>query len=503
MPPFVRLDGADQAIDILGSLLQTDSLNISDEPSGYGQPTGISSNCTITFSGSNGTVFFNGATSSNILVGQFVTITNSVGNNGSYLITSINPGFSFNYAALSGVNDLSGNAHFVIRNPYSLQDDINYIRTDRKLIKGTTNWYDSNPLIDNADGTTTISNLANLALVTTSVKNVIISELVLNQGIATSATHITIPFVSNNGDSWITTNTNKVGIPVFDAGLYQNDMESCFVIITNSLNGNEISNDSNLIFGITKKGSATGNNVEVWFYSISPGSSITSATPYTWQSTDPTNIDLAYPHSFRLDQVPSNAFRRITTLGLMSDADIRSDITNLQLLVGLGNQTGIVAVNVNNSSNYYPFSNLNLVGSGSTIMQALNTLNDNVGNMTFTGSILDGPPGSYTVTSALQTIANNISAVSLTRVVERITTTIPANTIHYVPAGIGTYNLDPTNNGAGLLVYVRGTERYPGTLINKDDYIEIAVPGSTTHGNAVQFFFQLFPGDHISYLKLS
>jgi hypothetical protein len=116
--------------------------------------------------------------------------------------------------------------------------------------------------------------------------------------------------------------------------------------------------------------------------------------------------------------------------------------------------------------------------------------------MTFTGTalnVLTGAAGSYTITSALQTLAAAIQASATTRVIERISTLIPANTSHVLPSSL-TYALDGSNNGANLWVYLRGALKDPGTIANGDDYAEV----DTTH---IKFFTAVRVGDHINYFK--
>jgi hypothetical protein len=566
MAAFTRANGLDQALDILGSLSQLDTLPLSGEPAGLGQASGTTGSAGSITIGATNVLADVAITTSNVHPGQFITISGSPGNNGTFLVLTVATG-SLEYAATGHVTDASGTIAFAARAPYSLQDDLNYGRADRKLIKGVTNWYDATPSITTADNQTVTANLTNLAAIATSAKNLIVSEMVLNQAVATSNTKITITFAAHtpsggSADTWITTTTVKTGIPVFDgSGAYAADMESCYVIVTDPATGNEIrpvGSPDATIFGVTKKGAATTGNVEVAFYSILAGANLSTATPYTWQAGDPAAVNVAYPHSYRLDEVPANAFRRILTLGLVSDADLRHDINSLQTLTGISDeQVGIKTANITSghATGNYPFANLtNLAGNGDTQMTALNVLNDaekalidavgttlgttNIsssltnattyfpfynggttpttviaalnalnsatGSLTFTGSILNGTPGTYTVTSALQALANALSASTVVRVIERLAADVNANTVHTVPAGIGTYPPDSTGNGLGLWVFLRGLLQDPGSVGAGDNYAEVEGTGSghsATAFTGVKFFTKAKAGDHINYFK--
>jgi hypothetical protein len=75
----------------------------------------------------------------------------------------------------------------------TLEDDLNYIRTDRKLIKGTTNCYDNLPTYEkpNAIGTDINVNLTNIADKTTDVR-VFIFRRTLNNVVTSNSTYITV-----------------------------------------------------------------------------------------------------------------------------------------------------------------------------------------------------------------------------------------------------------------------------------------------------------------------
>ena len=139
-----------------------------------------------------------------------------------------------------------------------------------------------------------------------------------------------------------------------------------------------------------------------------------------------------------------------------------------------------------NTAAYYPF--YNLPNATPTVVDALNTLNNQIGNRTYTGSVLTS---GQTITASLQALSNAITASHLTRTIERLSANIPANTAHTLPGAI-TYTLDGTNNGQNLFVYTRGVLRDPGPVSGGNDYAE-------TSTSSITFYSVNNKNDHINY----
>jgi hypothetical protein len=261
-----------------------------------------------------------------------------------------------------------------------------------------------------------------------------------------------------------------------------------------SANGDEFADPttSHLIFGITQaSASVSPDSINVVFYSVQPGADISTATPYTWVAGLPTTIHISYGYSYRMDMLPETAFRRVLTLGLMSDIGTQA-IANLQSVVGVGNSATSLAGLLTNTGAHYPFSGL---GVTPTVVAALNILNNDIGNLTFTGSTLTS--GS-TITAALQALSNAIGGgggSSLVRVIDRRSTILNKFTNYTLPTGISGYTPDGSGNGANLYVWVRGRFLDPGT-VDGDEYIEV---DSAT----LQFGFNINAGDSINMVRIS
>jgi hypothetical protein len=248
--------------------------------------------------------------------------------------------------------------------------------------------------------------------------------------------------------------------------------------------------------------SAAGNNGTFLITTYTSATSITvfnpaavaaapNATAVTWQEylkSQPDFIDVVYGYNERLDTLDINAFRFPLVSGLTGDADLRYDVNNLKLVIGVVTGNTSLAGYLTNTGNYFPFSFLGTATP--SVVQALNTLNQQIGNMTFTGSVL----GSYTggvVTAALQLLANAIGASTITRMIERLASAAPANTAHTLPGG-ATYVLDGSGNGKYLWLYWRGILRDPGTVATGDDYAETSTTSFTPYS-------KIKAGDHINY----
>lgn len=492
-----RKNALDQALDIAGTLNQSQSYALGEEPLQFGPTVSGQSGSSlsiISFSMGLATITgLSGMTASSI--GKYLTISgaNSAPNNGSFLISEFISASSVKIINSSAVapDSNNGSISWLEKEPYSLADDINYIRTDRRLIKGTTNWYDPIPTYIRPTATTTSvsANLTNISGKTTDARGFVFSRIFRAAAVTNGNTFVTISSPSNlkHSDS-----LDKTGIPTIDSTPYLGITEACYVHITDPATDDQIEivggpYDGYVLFGLTRKGSSVSpNSVEIELRAVKHGTDISSSVPYTWENYQPSNIDLTYGYFERLDLVDEYAFRKIEVLGVESDADLRQDINNISTVIGPFSSDGYLT-GLTNTDAYHPFNSLD---SNPTITEALNVLNQEIGNRDYTGSVLtDGE----TITESLQALANAIAATSgWIRIIERSGSFIPSGTLHVLPGG-NSYTIDPSNNGNNMLVFVRGILRDPGTLANGDNYEET----DSTH---VKFYFNINANDHINYI---
>jgi len=122
-----------------------------------------------------------GAAFTDAEIGRFITIENSVaGNNGTSLIVS-RTATSLTFLAITGggIEVAPCAATFKTNDAYTIADDINFARTDRKNIKGTAQHYTAVPTYTRPDatGTPVPANLTNIAGKTTDAKPIVRDEL--------------------------------------------------------------------------------------------------------------------------------------------------------------------------------------------------------------------------------------------------------------------------------------------------------------------------------------
>lgn len=487
----------DQAIEIAGSLTQSDTFTISDEPLMLGGSVGITgAAATVGAIGANNVVVsgLSGMTPQSL--GNILQISGaaSSGNNGAFYIDGYISPTSVTIVNPNAVSPDTNNGSLIWteRREYVLEEDMNYNRTNVRLIKGSSFWYSPIPTYQrpNAIGTLVDANLTNISGKTTDAVSYNVTRSFYNQSVAATNTLITI---SSTGNLKHSDSVNNIGIPVFDAAPFIGDYTSSFVLITDGygiephvLTG---AHAGEKIFGLTYAGASTSpDSVEVRFFSVAGGGAINggTVTAYAWEAGQSTSINLGYGYNERLDQLDVNAFRTIPTLGLISDAALEQDVNNLQSTVGVTDGYSSLANLLTNASTFYPF--FNLPNATPTVVDALNVLNTQIGNRNYTGLILT--PG-QTITASLQALANSITNSSVVRTIERLSSPLLRNTPHTLPAGL-TYNTDNTNNAQHMWVFARGALRDPGLASDSNDYSEV-------DNSTILFYFDLKAGDHINY----
>jgi hypothetical protein len=285
---------------------------------------------------------------------------------------------------------------------------------------------------------------------------------------------------------------DRTGVPIWD-GFDSGNHETTYVEIIDPNTENYLkavggSVDGYRIFGRTRQGTSgvEPNTVEVEFRAVPMGAAITSSVAYTWDGYQPTTVDYYYGYRERADQLTETAFRTTLVNGLFAPQDSATDINNI--LTTIGTVVGNTYLTLTNTGNYYIFSDL--PDGTPSVTEVLNTINIQIGDRIFTGSVIGDNDG-YTITAILQNLANAISSANFVRTIERLAADISANVAHTIP-GAQTYTLDGSNNGQNLVVYTRGVLRDPGPVVDGNDYAE-------TSGTQVTFYTKQKSGDHINY----
>jgi hypothetical protein len=388
-----------------------------------------------------------------------------------------------------------------------LEHDLNVLRTLIKQLKGTTDWFsDPGNYFDaestDAGGTETKAlNLSNLRNQTLDSKTVIGAVSDDNSGNG---------FTVNSGDEGFlystsltyATPTDRRGLPVFastlNAGSYfdEGETEDRVVgidIIDTDTGAEFVDASGNIIFakfhdGADNSGSGNGTDVFVKFY--------TSAGPYQWTASDPTNILMIFPYRKVMSEMEEYEWARTDFINSWEgDEELVEDITNLWDYAGASDGA--------TDPSWTVISGSPIVDSSITSLKsAIDTFNDEFGSLTYTEQnyLTNG----LSVTEAIDQLDQSIYDVSQSvaagvaeKYVEVVVADIPAGTAHQLPTGLS-YTPDATSGqvGSNMDVYLDGQLMSASTGTsgaNADkDYAET----SPTH---ITFHFDVYQYSNITY----
>lgn len=334
---FDRDHGLDQALDICGSGAQRSDMVPAEECSCLGgRVVGqFGALASITVIGAN--VNVTGLTGiADTSCGNFLTISgaDTAANNGTFKIIEILTVTSVRIENGVAVTDANNGAiSWIERTPYSLEDDLNYIRTDRANIKGV-DFCDPIPAYFRCtDQTLPIpANLANIAGKTTDAKALVVNKFYNDGYVSVGDGYITITGTFPYADS-----IDITGVPVND-GYDAGNIAATFVGVFDStsaelrvLSGAEA---GNRIFGRTRAGitGMDGLSIEVEFRSVPIGVDVlsTPSSAYTWEIGQPTIVDFCYGFRQCLDGLDEGALRSTLLKGITGGAgfNVNSIVTD-------------------------------------------------------------------------------------------------------------------------------------------------------------------------------
>lgn len=318
----------DPELNIHGSNIQTDMLVPGDEFNKLGSTIlGQSGSNASIVSASGDLITIIGLTGmSDSSTTRVITISGAANpnNNGTFPIVSVVSAASVIYSNAIGTapDPNNGFISWQERNNYSLQDDLNYTRTDRSNIKGVS-YYSNVPVYQRPDniGTNVPVNLSNITARTADALAYVMDRVFFGAVVGDGYTQVTLVSPGNlkHADP-----VNTLGVPAFDAAPFAGDYASCTVSIKNAtvadgelavLGGPHI---GERIFGLSYVGaSVSPNSIEVRFYSVSPSKEIDgyNISPYVWETGQPHTVNMIFGFNERLDQLDKNAFRTIPVIG--------------------------------------------------------------------------------------------------------------------------------------------------------------------------------------------
>jgi len=219
-----------------------------------------------------------------------------------------------------------------------------------------------------------------------------------------------------------------------------------------------------------------------------------------WQvSRHPGTWDFYTPDRYRKDELSETADRTTLIGGIVSDAELTLDIAQIREYIGAAD--GDTTPDLDNTGNYFPFSDLSNPADTS-LEETVNILNQEVGNRDYSAGALAAVSGladGQTITASIEALALAISSSSVTRTIERLSAAIPKNTVHDLPAGVS-YTVDATNNGLYMDVYWRKQLRDPGpNTVSSNDYEETSGNGGAGGVGQITPYELIKSGDSVNY----
>lgn len=241
----VRENAIDQELDVQGSLSVDNTRDLADEASGTGAQQATGTGDTIGGTAPAMTLTDAAGLFTADMVGSYITIAGATtgANNGTFLITGFTSATVITYENASGVAEALPGTWDVNR-PYSLLDDLDFIRTDRREIKGTASHTDAVPTYQrpSAVGTNVPANLTNIAGKTTDAKTLCENRAFAAQSVASGDTDNDVTTTDRHADA-----VNTTGIPIQDGFDAANDAAHYVDIV-----------DPQTQAGLTVNGGATG-----------------------------------------------------------------------------------------------------------------------------------------------------------------------------------------------------------------------------------------------------
>lgn len=448
-------------------------------------------------------------------VGHFIFLSGGV-DNGTFHIVGVDSGDYVVEASNQTNPNFTGGAGTgeILYYP-NLEDDLNYARTDRKLIKGTTNHHDPVPTYADPDNTANpiIANIEHLKTRHAGALLVKVGVTDVNggPGYALTTGNEAVRVLTS---TLYTNATRLTGLPTIDgSGTPDASNHKLTLVDIKDLDGVPLTRqDGAEIWGRLIDGGGTtagglnvlggpsvgeGTDVVVQFFTGDKG---TGGSPYTLTADEDGKVvqfrfwELKKRDSLSRDDTPENvgAGRTIHS----GDAEQGDDIRDTQEFTGGGdNVTTPVTTNI---ANYYAFSSSNANGlsdpANTDLNEMANSLNNVGGPMLFTALAQQATGGNGDTLNWTE-IIENLAIFTIqggdTRIVRfRNTVALPAESVITIPGNIS-YKPNPDTENSGnagqyLKVEIGPLNLHPDATDVLHDYEETAGGSEGVSGGQIK-----------------
>jgi len=246
----------DQELDIQGSGTVDNARVLTDESGLLGLASATGTGDTIGGAAPSMTLTDAGGAFTAADIGKFITVVGATtgANNGTFLISDVTGGTVLEYQNASGVAEAFPGT-YSIRRPYSLLDDEDFHRTDRKNIKGTASHVTDVPTYQRPDavGTNVPANLTNIASKTTDAKALVNSRKFEN---ATATEADTVLTLTDTGNLPHADAVDRTGVPINDGADSGND-EATYAEIIDPATSQALEVDGRAVGSITNPAGAS------------------------------------------------------------------------------------------------------------------------------------------------------------------------------------------------------------------------------------------------------
>jgi hypothetical protein len=489
-----------QKDQVAGSVAPSDIMAMANSGS-FGDT--VSTGLTVALQAASKTVLQ--AAASVLNVGRLLKIVGSTADDGVYMIGAAVASTSYDLITSTGADFSATNSESgswgAIYYRGNLEDDLNYNRTKAKEINGTANWNDAQPTYATPSAIGTPVSVTIDHLKDAHTKYALKATSVLS-GAFTMASSDTEKVVTDT-TLYRDTTARRTGLPTADGANTPDatNYNLTFVRVLNSVTMESAAKaDSTPIWGRMIAGSA-GTNFKVKLYTGDNSGSASAFTCTTAESGQ--SWVFQYHKAETIYSLTDNNMVGLESGYILhaADAELMDDVRDLQTFAGSGdNVSHPVLTNYNLR---YPFQGLSSP-TLSDVTAALNILNLQVGDQTYTGGIITT---GQTAAQSLQALSDAMTTSSTGWKVYRKRITGSAINKGSPVSLPGTFSYKPNAAteasgifGKYLKVSVQGVNYTPNASDHVNDYAETS--GGTEGATAGTITFSkldLKVNDHIIF----